>query len=96
LTTTVTDNKLAQMLATVCTHLCRHAIEIVLAFTDNEISLSPCPDLPALSTLKDHSQIEYTPFEKCFYEEDPEIFAMTEVEVRLALHAAATLYEATP
>ncbi|EKX32369.1 hypothetical protein GUITHDRAFT_121478 [Guillardia theta CCMP2712] len=29
----------------------------------------------------DHSKMDYKPFEKCFYEEDPEIFAMSEAEV---------------
>ena len=29
----------------------------------------------------DHSQIEYNSFEKCFYEEDPEVFAMSDLEV---------------
>jgi len=29
----------------------------------------------------DHSKIDYNAFEKCFYEEDPEIFAMSEGEV---------------
>jgi ATP-dependent RNA helicase DDX42 len=29
----------------------------------------------------DHSSIEYPPFERCFYDEDPEIFAMSDPEV---------------
>ena len=48
------------------------------------------PHIPNLKTAMaelsgiDHASIEYAPFEKVFYDEDPEIFAMSEMEVLTA------------
>uniref|UniRef100_A0A6T7ZDA9 RNA helicase n=1 Tax=Cryptomonas curvata TaxID=233186 RepID=A0A6T7ZDA9_9CRYP len=51
---------------------------------------SDAADRPVIPNLKtfmaelagmDHSTVQYQPFEKVFYDEDPEIFAMTETEV---------------
>ena len=56
------------------------------AIRDAEKAANVIPSLKtAIEELSgvDHSKIEYNAFEKCFYEEDPEIFAMTESEVIL-------------
>jgi ATP-dependent RNA helicase DDX46/PRP5 len=54
------------------------------ALRDAEKAANVIPSLKtAIEELSgvDHSKIEYNAFEKCFYEEDPEVFAMTDLEV---------------
>ena len=54
------------------------------AMRDAEKAANVVPSLKtAMAELSniDHSKIEYNEFNSCFYEEDPEIFSMTEAEV---------------